>query len=298
LPFPTGLILGLLTSGLILGSIYALMAVGVTLIYGILRVVNFAHGELYMIGGYALYFFVFTYNLPTILGLPVAFLSGFVVAAMIEKTLIGATYSKRIDRPAEYALLATFALSILLQNLAINVLRGDLLTPPALVSGAITFAGLSLTDERILAGLVAIGAFGALGFFLKYTWQGRIWRAVAQNRDGAVAIGISVQKVSLVSFAVSGGLAAVAGGLLAPIYSVYPTVGLTPLIMAFVIIVIGGLGSVAGSFLAGLIVGASQSIVSGLTSSLSIGDAAVFLLMILFLVFRPNGLLGEIERKA
>jgi len=274
------------------------MAVGVTLIYGILRVVNFAHGEFYMIGGYALYFFVSAYKLPTAVGLPVAFIAGFLAAAVVEKTLISTTYSRRIERPAEYALLATFALSIFLQNLAINTAGGDLLTPPSMIEGVIFVAGVALTAQRILASLIAVGVFAVLGLFLKYTWEGRIWRAVAQNRDGAITIGIPVQRVSLLSFAVSGGLAAIAGGLLAPEYSAYPTVGLTPLIMAFVVIVIGGLGSVPGSFIAGLIVGATQSIASGLASSLSIGDAAVFLIMILFLIFRPVGLFGERERRA
>lgn len=274
------------------------MGVGVTLIYGVLRVVNFAHGEFYMFGGYALYFFISAYNLPTALGLPVAFLAGFVIAGAVEISLISTTYSRRIERPAEYALLATFALSIFLQNFAINAFGGNLLTPPSLVSGVIALGGLSITWNRMLASIIAVSVFILLWAFLKYTWQGRMWRAVAQNREGAITIGIPVQWVSFVSFAVSGGLAAVAGGLLAPDYSVYPTVGLTPLVMAFVVVVIGGLGSVFGSFVAGLFVGATQSVVSGLASSLAVGDASVFLLMILFLILRPNGLLGERERKA
>lgn len=279
-------------NGLILAFIYALMGIGLTLIYSILRVVNFAHGELYMLGGYSLYYFTMTLGVSSFLGLPIAAGVGFLTALTVERLIIRDTYVKAVTRPVEYALLGTLAVSVLLQNFAISVFGPFLRSPKPFVLGEAKIIGFTITWDRFVILLASAILVAMLMVFLNRTWTGRIWMAVSQNRFAAQALGIDVERVGMLSFGLSGALAAVAGGLLAPIIPVYPTSGLTPLVVGFVIIVIGGLGSIKGSLIGSIIVAIVQSTVTALVSP-AYGEIALWLLLIAFLMFRPSGLFGE-----
>jgi branched-chain amino acid transport system permease protein len=278
--------------GLILAIIYSLMATGLTLIYSILRVVNFAYGEIYMLGGYAFYFMTTLFGAPPILGLPVAALTGFAASLLLERLLVKDIYNRNIDRPTEYVVLGTFAVTIFLQNFAILLFGPFLKTTPPLVEGKLSLPTFSISYDRIIAMIVALTTLASLYLFIKKTWAGRAWLAVAQNREGAKIIGINVERVGMVSFGVAGALGALAGGVLTPVYGVYPTVGTTPLVIGFVIIVIGGLGSIKGSLIGGVIVGLVQSLISGLAAPVY-GEMALWIILLLCLLVRPSGLFGE-----
>lgn len=297
LPVISPILLEFIIIGLILAMIYSLMATGLTLVYGILRVVNFAYGEIYMIGGYTLYYLTTLLGLPPLACLPVAALAGFALAVVLERTIVRDIHRKSIDRPAEYVMLGTFATTILLQNTAIILFNPFLKTTPPLIEGKLTILTFTISLDRLVAMFVAIVALALLYLFLEKTWIGKTWIAVADNRDGARILGISVEKVGMVSFGVSGALGALAGAVLTPLYGVYPTIGVTPLVIGFVIIVIGGMGSIEGSIVGSIVVGVVQSLVSGLAAPVY-GDIAVWILLILFLLFRPHGLLGEKARIA
>lgn len=282
----------LIVIGLVLAFIYALMSIGITMVYGILRVVNFAHGEFYMIGGYTLYYFSTWLGIPSMLGLPLAAIMGFLIAVLVERVIVRDVYVKTVVRPVEYVLLGTFAISVLIQNFAIAAFGPFIQTPKAFAPGLVRIITFSVSLDRLIA-MVSSGLMLLMLFlFFKKTWTGRIWMAVAQNRTGALALGIDANRVNMLSFGVSGALAAIAGAFLAPVVGVYPSVGVTPLLIGFVIIVIGGLGSIEGSVIGSLVVGLVQATVSALVSP-AYGEVAVWLLLIIFLALRPSGLLGE-----
>ncbi|PSN85394.1 hypothetical protein B9Q02_06545 [Candidatus Marsarchaeota G1 archaeon BE_D] len=282
---------------MVLGAIYSLMATGITLVYSILRVINFSQGELFTLGGYALYYFSMTLKLPDVFGLLFVALVGYLCALAIERAIIRDVYKPALERPSEYALMATFALSILLQNLMLNVFGYTIKTPPAFLVGGLRIMGYTLTWDRILAAVLASVVYLALYLFIKTSWTGKIWQAYAQNRTGVSILGAHESRIGMHSFSVAGMLSALTGALIAPVYSVYPNAGTLPLIIGFVIIVIGGLGSIEGAFIGGLIVGLTQSLVTGFSSA-AYGYASIFLIMIFFLLIRPRGILGEVERIA
>jgi len=284
-------------AGLILASIYSLMATGLTLIYSILRVVNFAYGEIYMLGGYTLYFLTTFLGAPPLLGLPIAALTGFAASLSLERLLVRDIYKRDIDRPTEYVMLGTFAATIFLQNIAILFFSPFLKTTPPFVEGQFSLPTFSISYDRIIATIVAVTTLTSLYLFIKRTWMGRAWLAVAQNREGARIIGINVERVGMTSFGVAGSLGALAGAVLTPVYGVYPTIGTTPLVIGFVIIVIGGLGSIPGSIVGGVIVGLVQSLISGLAAPVY-GEMAIWIILLLFLLIRPRGLFGEKIREA
>ncbi len=297
IPINPTLFLEFFIIGLILASIYSLMATGLTLIYSILRVVNFAYGELYMLGGYTLYLITTLLGTTPILGLPLAALTGFTVSILLERLIVKDIFKRNIDRPTEYVMLGTFAATIFLQNIAIMLFGPFLKTTPPLVEGQLSLPTFSISYDRIIALIVAVTTLTLLFLFIKMTWAGRTWLAVAQNREGARIIGINVERVGMTSFGVAGSLGALAGAVLTPLYGVYPTIGTTPLVIGFVIIVIGGLGSIYGSVIGGVIVGLVQSLISGLAAPVY-GEIAIWIILLLCLLIRPSGLFGEKIREA
>jgi branched-chain amino acid transport system permease protein len=295
--FTFPLFLSLMLSGLIMGLIFSLMGIGLTLVYSIMRLVNFAYGEFYMFGGYALYYASSLLGIPTILALPLAPLTGFCIGLLVERLLIQDTYTKKIERSEEYALIITFTLSIFFQNLARELFGPFLRTPSSFLPGRVHFLNFVITWDRVMAVIIAISGFALVYVFVKKTWIGRIWQAVAQNLPGALALGVNIKRTNALAFATSCMLASLAGALLAPIFSTYSSVGAVPLIKGFLIIVIGGLGSIKGSLVGGLIVGLIDSIVSGFISP-AYASVALYIIMAGFLVIRPTGLLGGKVRRA
>jgi len=294
------LFLDLTLNGLITGIFYALMAVGLTLIFGILKVVNFAHGEFYMVGAYVYTIVCAALGLPPWFGLPVAVASGIVLGWLTEKTLMKPLYSGYASwglMKDEYAIIVTFGLSLLLINLVDKVVGPYPIRGPELVSVArIEIGPFIVSGHRLVATILGIAVLSGVFWFMNHTLRGKQIQAVAQNRLGSSLAGIDPGRVSNLVFAASGGLAAFAGGLLAPIINASPDVGIFPAIKSYVIVVLGGMGSVFGAVIASLFLGVSESF-AAVYLSYEYRDTFGLVILIVVLMFRPQGLFGEKERK-
>ncbi len=286
----------LLANGLIIGVLYALMAVGLTLIFGILRVVNFAHGEFYMLGAYAYTLAVLRLGISPWLALPVAVAVGAAIGWFTERTLMRplyAGYGTWGFLRDEYAVVVTFAFSLLLVNLVDKVVgpypaRGE----PLVAATRIALGPILVTGQKLVATGVGAALLAATTLALRFSTWGREIRAVAQNRLGASLAGIDTARASSVVFTLSGALAAVAGALLAPVINASPDVGAFPAVKSYVIVVLGGMGSMPGSIVASLALGVLESF-GAVYVSYDYRDTFGLVILILVLLFRPQGLFGE-----
>jgi branched-chain amino acid transport system permease protein len=287
-----GLIIDVLMSGLAIGTIYALMGLGLTLIFGVMRVTNFAQGEFYMLGGYFVFYLLTFLRLPYPVAIVLSVVALFAIGVLIEKGLLGIIYSQKITNPMEYSLIITFALSICLQKVAILLFGPYYQKTPDFIDGNLNVGMVSIPWTLVLASLVSLGLIGAVTLYIRCSWRGRAWRAIAQSPPGAQISGVPLERESALVFGLSAALAAAAGGVLAPVTLVFPSVGSSALIKGYEILAIGGLGSIPGSLAGGLILGVAESLGSVLISS-AYRDFYGFALLMLFLVFRPRGLFGQ-----
>lgn len=292
--------LALAATGLIMGIIYALMALGLTLIFSILNVINFAHGEFYMLGGYFSYFLLtlFTSLNPFI----AVILSGLLVSIIgliFELLFLRPMHLGRIERPPEYAVLITFGLSFFLQNLALAVFGPYPHRPTSFFTGAVDLGITRVSADRLTASVLSLILLGLLLLLINKTWIGKALQAVSQNKDAAAVVGINPLRMNTIAFSLGVGLAAIAGALLAPVFSIVPNVGAVPSIRSYVIIVLGGMGSIPGSILGGVLIGLVESFGAGyfpdpsrgLTYKTSFG----LIIFALVLLFRPRGFFGRKE---
>jgi branched-chain amino acid transport system permease protein len=289
-------------NGLIVSSFYALAALGLAIIFGVLRIVNFAHGELYMLGGYTYFLAVTTLGLPPVFGIVVAAMALMIIGALVEWLLIRPVHDGRADRPDEYAIMITFALSILLLNLANSLFGPWPRRPEPLFRGRVEIGELIISGDRLAAAGLAVLLITALLLALRYTWAGRAVRAVSQNREAASIFGISVTSVGMIAFALGAALAGLAGALMGPVFNVTPPMGVIPVIKAYVIVVLGGLGSIPGAILGALILGQVETFGMILfpdpSRALAYKDAYGLVLLVVVLLVRPQGLFGTRERRA
>tara|TARA_B110000196_G_scaffold310172_1_gene312704 strand:+ start:33 stop:944 length:912 start_codon:yes stop_codon:yes gene_type:complete len=299
-------LLAQLINGVIFGLIYALIALGLTIVFSIMRIVNFSHGEFYMLGGYTLYaltsgavtFFSIPLSMPTIIGLPIAMVTVAIFAIVIERGMLRPIYTVRMDRPEEYAIILTFGLSLFLQYGALTAVGPYEMTPGAFWEGSKHILGdLYLAGDRLFATGVSALLIGITIYFIYGTWTGRALMATAQNRVGSTVVGINTVRMNMIAMALAGLLAGAAGAAMAPIFLVYPDVGQIPVIKAFVIIVLGGMGSIPGAVVAAIILGIVESLGS-VYISVAYRDVFAFLVLIGVLLFRPHGLFGQKERRA
>ncbi len=294
------LTLDLLINGLIIGVFYALMAIGLSLIFGILKVVNFAHGEFYMVGAYAYTLSALALGISPWVSLPFALLVGLLLGLVVERLLMRPLYSGYTSWGVmrdEYAVIVTFALSIFLINIVDKVVGPYAYKGPALIGiSRITIGPLAISGHRLIAAMVAVTVIIVVALIIRYSFWGRQIQAVSQNRLGASLAGIDTAKASAIVFSLAGGLAAVSGALLANIFNPTPDVGVFPAIKSYVIVVLGGMGSVPGSIIASLILGVFESF-GGVYISYQYRDTFGLFILILFLLFRPQGLFGEKARE-
>jgi branched-chain amino acid transport system permease protein len=278
----------LVVSGILIGSVYALMSMGLTLIFGVLRIVNFAHGEFLMIAMYG------AWALSHLLGLSPYVAAVAIVPAMF---LFGAVVywlviSPGLDKPHLVVVFATMALSIFLQNAALMLMTADLRDIPPIFAHSIVLGPVFVKGELLLGFVITLLCTAALQWMLKRTYLGKAIRATVQDGEAAMLMGIAVPRVFLVTFALGSALVGLAACVMAPLFSVFPTVGLNFVLIAFVIVVLGGMGSLEGALLGGVCVGVVQS-VSGYYVAPAFGQLFFFLLFLLVMIFRPNGLLGQ-----
>jgi branched-chain amino acid transport system permease protein len=273
-------------NGLLIGGIYALVSIGVTLIFGVVKIVNFAQGEFVMLGMYISYYLATQFGIDPILSLvvsmPVLFLIGVVVQHVLIRRVLGPN-----DMPQIFL---TFALSLLLLNLALMLFTANYRTVHTSYSdAALHLGGLYIPVAKLIAFAVAMGLSAALWLFLHTTDLGRAMRAASQNRDVATLMGINPNRVFAAAFGAALALAGAAGSLLMPFYSAYPFVGQTFVLMAFVAVVLGTLGNVIGALIASLMMGIAESLGIQFVGADS-GLIVVFAMLLLTLAFRPNGL--------
>ncbi len=301
----TALLLPPLLSALILGSLYALMAMGLTLIYSTIRVLNFAHGAFFMAGAYIVWWLntpasatrLFGTSIPTSnLMLPLfvalipAVLIMFGAGVVTQRALIRPLIRK--PNPLITTLVATLALATVLESVTTLIFGGGRFSyTQELAVGDIRLAGLVITYAEIIQFAVAIGALAVLYLFLKRSRVGIGMRAVAQDLDAASLCGINTQTVYLLTFGIGAALAAIAGFLLTNTVFLSPSVGAAPLTIAFIVVVFGGIGSVPGTIIASYVVALVQQYVT-LVLDPSWGLSFAFILMIAVLIIRPRGLFG------
>ncbi|MGH6945308.1 MAG: branched-chain amino acid ABC transporter permease, partial [Geminicoccaceae bacterium] len=205
----------LAVNGLVIGLIYALTAAGLTLVFSVLKVVNFGHGALYMLGGYASYYIIAWLGVPPLIGVIGAMALLFVFGVLFERLVIQPMYTDKVERKDEYAIIVTFGLTILLTNLAIVVFGPFSKAPPPFMQGALIWGPLILPYDRLIAALVAVVLLVGLMLFLKRTTLGQALDAVSQSRESAAVIGINPQRMYTVAFGLGSALAGGAGALIA-----------------------------------------------------------------------------------
>ncbi len=276
-----------LTNGLVLGSIYALCALGFTLIFGVARVVNFAYGEILMLGAFV------TLSLMTLLdiGFFIALPIGMAAIAALSVLVYVATVRPVIRGTELQAMLVTIGVLYVLREVAIFIWGTAPRQMEMGVEGAIEIGEIIVTYQRLVAIATMVVLVVALYLILYRLRIGKALRAVAQNPAGAEAIGLSVDRMVSFAFAVSGAMACAAGALLGALYATEPTMGGAPLLKSFVIVIFGGLGSVPGAIMGGLLIGLIETF-AGAYISYAFKDVLTFLIMIAVLLFRPAGLLG------
>jgi branched-chain amino acid transport system permease protein len=282
-------LLQLLINGIVIGVIYALIAMGLSLIFGVLEIVNFAHGEFYMLGAMLAYFLATNATLgywPTVVIVTVVALC---VGFVLYEALLGALEGEGFER----SILLTLGLSMVLQNGAVYLFT----TTPKMIAGSLTYKNVALGAVNVpLLRLYALGlglaAFAALFLILHRTKIGKAMRGVAQNRDAALMVGIDPRAVSRLAVAIGIGLSGLAGAVLAPVYAVEPAMGGAFVFKAFAIIIIGGLGNVSGAAIAAVLLGVAESVMGGFLPIVMV-DAFAFVAMIAILLFRPQGLFGR-----
>lgn len=276
-------------NGLMLGGLFAIVSIGLTLIFGIIRVVNFAHGEFLMLGMYVVYLGVTGFGIHPYFAAPPLIVGLFIVGLLVQRFLIQPLLDAR-DHHVQ--IFATVGLSIALINLALLVFGADIHSTPS--SG--TRVPVQIGPFRLLQGQIVMFACGVLlvillHFFLTRTHLGRGIRATAQNRAAAQLMGVDVNRIYMVTFGIGLACVGLAATLVAPMYPVAPTTGVSFVLIAFVVVVLGGMGSVWGAFIGGMIIGLIDSM-SGYYIAPSLKEVVMFLLFLAILILRPTGLFG------
>lgn len=279
-------------NGLLIGGIYALVSIGVTLIFGVVKIVNFAQGEFVMIGMYISFFAATQLGLDPLVSLAISMPTLFVVGVLIQHFLIRRVLGEN-DMPQIFL---TFALSLLVLNVSLMLFTANYRTVHTAYSDAVLAVGpLTVPVAKLIAFVVAMVLTAALWLFLRVTDLGKAMRAASQNREVAMLMGINPNRVFAVALGIALALAGAAGSLLMPFYPAYPMVGQVFVLMAFVAVVLGTLGNVVGALVASLLMGVAESLGVQFVGADS-GLIVVFALLLLTLAFRPSGLGARITR--
>ena len=275
-------------NGLLLGGIYTLVASGLTLIYGVLHIINFAHGSMLMLAMFGVYYLLTLLRIDPYLSMFIMVPAMFVLGYVLYKGLIGRLASGK----DENILLLTLGLSILIENLALMFFKGDSRTILVSYSDRMVELGPTLVPlPKLISFVVAMVLCGALGLFMQRTDLGRAIRAVAKERVGARLVGIDVDHIFAISYGIGLATLGAAASLLMPIFYVSPTIGHVFVLVAFTVVVLGGMGSFLGAVVGGLIIGLTESF-GGLFLGESLGQIGISLIFILILLLRPSGLFG------
>ena len=277
----------ILVNGLTSGSFYVLMALGFTLIFGIMRLVNFAHGEFYMLGAFVVYHLYGRLGLNFFLALAVSAVTVGLLGAVVERVIFVPLRSRELSM-----LMSALGLQIALQGVMAVTEGVEALSLPAPISGVHRSSWLTFPYDRLLVVAVAAAVLALFYAFITWSKFGQALRAVAQDGEAALMQGIPVNLVYTLAFAIGCALAAIAGGVIGPVFSLHVYMGQAAILKAFVVVILGGLGSVPGAVVGGLVLGLAESVFASLFGVL-VSDMLGFLLIMMILLWRPFGLLGQ-----
>ncbi|MBU2601179.1 MAG: branched-chain amino acid ABC transporter permease [Actinobacteria bacterium] len=287
--FSLSVILQAIASGLMIGGVFALISIGLTLIWGVMKIINFAHGEFLMIGLYLTYFLVTQFGMDPYLTIlittPALFFIGIGIFQVSIKPIL--------KHPQMNQIMLTLGISLILQNLALVLFKADVLSVRTRYTGInYTVGGVVVTLTELIAFFGSIIATLALYYILKTTDIGRWIRAAAQNPTAAILQGVDVRFTYLLAFGMGSACLGIAASLLLPFYYTSPTVGLFLGLIAFVVVVLGGMGNFLGAFVGGLIIGLTESLGAAIMPG-SLSRVLTFGIFVLFLLFRPQGILSK-----
>ena len=286
------LLLSQLFNGLQTGSIYALVALGYSMVYGIILLLNFAHGDIIMVGAYAAFYAMTTFHMHPIVSVVIAVITSTLLGVVIEKV----AYTPLRKAPRLSLLITAIGISFLLENGAQLLFGSDTKSMDPIVPGNISLGSVTISNAALLTILVTIVAMAALTLIVQKTKLGKAMRAVSEDMGAAQLMGISLNRTISFTFAIGSALAAVAGVLFCSSYTnLMPTTGSLPGIKAFTAAVFGGIGSIPGALLGGILLGIIEIFAKAFNSNIS--DAVVFLVLIVVLLVKPTGLLGKVVRE-
>jgi len=282
------LLLQLVANGLLLGGAYAIISIGLTLIFGVVRVVNFAHGEFLMIGMYAAWLCALALGLHPYAAAPLVVGLLFVLGALMQRLVI----QPLLSADAHIQIFATVGVSTALLNLALMVFGADIRKVEFGLGNANVAVGqLTFVSGQLFTFVAALVVAGAMHLFLTLTYTGRAFRALAQNRTAAALMGVNVNRTYVLAFGVGAGLVGIASSLLSLQYPVFPTVGTYFVLTAFVVVVLGGMGSLPGAVIGSIFIGLIDSL-AGFYVGPDLKEVVYFLIFLVILMVRPTGLFG------
>lgn len=277
-----------LISGILIGGVYALIGIGLTIIFGVMRIINFAHGDILMIGMYGTYFLFTLFHIDPFVSIIITIPLMFLYGAFLQKVFI----NRALNALPQNQILLTIGMGLVMSNTIMLAFTSDYkILSTTYSSGSVTILGISVSQPLVVSFAITVAITLALYWFLYKTDTGQAIRATAQDRDAAQLMGINVKRMSVIAFGIGSALAGTAGALISPTYYIFPQVGSVFTLKAFVITVLGGMGSIVGATLGGVLIGVAES-VGGVYLGSGWKDVIVFVLFLLVLLFKPSGLLG------
>lgn len=276
-------------SGILVGGVYALIGIGLTIIFGVMRVINFAHGDIMMVGMYLTYFLFTLLGIDPFMSVLITMPLMFLFGALLQKVFI----NRILGTLPQNQILLTIGLGLIMSNTAMLAFTSDYkILTTSYSSSSFNIAGISISQPLLISFLITCAITACLYWFLMKTDIGQAIRATAQDREAAQLMGINVRWMSILSFGIGAAMAGTAGALISPTYYIFPQVGSAFTLKAFVITVLGGMGSIVGATLGGIIIGLVES-VAAVTISSDWKDVVVFSIFLLVLLIKPSGLMGK-----
>lgn len=277
-----------LIDGLLMGGIYSIMVIGLTLIFGVMGIINFAQGALMMLGMYVTYWAFTLAGIDPYLSLPLSAIALFILGALIQKGVL----ERVMDAPDHNILLITFGIMMIIENTALVLFSPDFrsITVPWL-SETIKMGDYVVSKPKLIAFFISMSVALLLYWFLQKSYLGKAIRGTANNKIGAALVGIKSKRINYITFGLGAAIAAIAGSLMTPIISISPSIGHTFILKTFVVVVLGGLGNVLGAFVGGLIIGVSEAL-AGAAFSGTLNELVIYVIFVLILIFRPKGIFG------
>ena len=275
-------------NGLAIGAVYTLIALGLTVVFGILGIAHFAHGSVAMLGGYLTFAVMERWGLPFFVSMALAMIAGAVAGLLIERL----AYRPVRDAPHINAFIIALGLTMMVEGFNLLAFGADQVVIQTPYRAVFNIGGIAVAELRVIVILTAFSLIGITALLIRKTKTGKAIRAVAQNRNAAILMGVNVERISQVVFGISSALGVAAGALIGALLAIAPGVGESLAVKGFAVLILGGLGSVPGAVLGGVILGVSEAMAAGFISS-AYKDVIAFLVMIGVLLLRPEGLLGK-----